>query len=205
MASTTPKEKLLAAVADVALAGGIADRSLRAIAEAAGTSHRMLIHHFGSRESLLVEVIRAVEARQRGALSELVAKSTEVPADLADRFWKHLRSPELAPQERLFFEVYGQALQGRRWAKPLLEGVVEDWVGPVAAMLEAEGISPDTARTVARLYVAVGRGLLLDVLATGDGHEVDTAMQYFSEMLLAHLAGSGVHANVPVTDGGSPG
>ena len=190
MSSATPKEKLLEAVADVALAGGIADRSLRAIAEAAGTSHRMLIHHFGSREGLLIDVIRAVEARQRDALSELVAESTEVPGDLADRFWRHLRSPELAPQERLFFEVYGQALQGRQWAKPLLEGVVEDWVGPVAAMLEAEGISPDTARTVARLYVAVGRGLLLDVLATGDGHEVDMAMQYFSEMLLAHLAGS---------------
>jgi AcrR family transcriptional regulator len=205
MASATPKEKLLEAVADVALAGGIADRSLRAIAEAAGTSHRMLIHHFGSREGLLVDVIQAVEARQRGALSELVAESTEVPGDLADRFWKHLRSPELAPQERLFFEVYGQALQGRQWAKPLLEGVVEDWVGPVAAMLEAEGISPDTARTVARLYVAVGRGLLLDVLATGDGHEVDMAMQYFSEMLLAHLAGSEAGASAPWDGGGSPG
>jgi AcrR family transcriptional regulator len=190
MASATPKEKLLEAVADVALAGGIADRSLRAIAAAAGTSHRMLIHHFGSREGLLVDVIRAVEARQRGALSELVAESTEAPGDLADRFWKHLRSPELAPQERLFFEVYGQALQGRQWAKPLLEGVVDDWLGPVAAILEAEGISPDTARIVARLYLAVGRGLLLDVLATGDGDEVDAAMRYFSEMLLAHLAGT---------------
>src|ERR1700685_4733069 len=110
MASTTPKEKLLEAVADVALAGGIADRSLRAIAAAAGTSHRMLIHHFGSREGLLVDVIRAVEARQRGALSELVAESTEVPGDLADRFWKHLRSPELASPEQLFVAVLRPAL-----------------------------------------------------------------------------------------------
>jgi AcrR family transcriptional regulator len=201
MASTTPKGKLLEAVADVALAGGIADRSLRSIAEGAGTSHRMLIHHFGSREGLLVDVIQAVEARQRGALTELVAGSSEVPGDLADRFWKHLRSPELAPQERLFFEVYGQALQGRRWAKPLLEGVVEDWVGPVATMLEAEGISPHAARIVARLYVAVGRGLLLDVLATGDGNEVDMAMQYFSEMLLAQLGSEALRLG---TAGGSP-
>jgi len=204
MANATPKERLLGAVVDVALAGGIADRSLRAIAEAAGTSHRMLIHHFGSREGLLVEVIRAVEARQRAALSELGAESGEVSGELVDRFWKHLRSPELAPQERLFFEVYGQALQGRPWAKPLFEGIVEDWVGPVAAMLEADGATPETARTVARLSVAVGRGLLLDVLATGDGHEVDAAMQFFSDMLLAQMAGSMVRANVPVTDGDSP-
>jgi AcrR family transcriptional regulator len=202
MTSATPKERLLASVIEVALAGGVADKSLRAIAEAAGTSHRMLIHHFGSREGLLVEVIRAVEARQRAALSELGAESGEVSEELMDRFWKHLRSPELAPQERLFFEVYGQALQGRPWAKPLFEGIVEDWVGPVAAMLEADGASPQTARAVARLSVAVGRGLLLDVLATGDGDEVDAAMQYFSEMLLAHLTAARARADVPGADGG---
>jgi AcrR family transcriptional regulator len=192
MANATPKERLLKAVVDVALAGGIADKSLRAIAEAAGTSHRMLIHHFGSREGLLVEVIRAVEARQRAILSELGAASGELSGEQpVDRFWKHLRSPELAPQERLFFEVYGQALQGRQWARPLLDGIVDNWIGPVAALLDANGASPETARTVARLSVAVGRGLLLDVLATGDDHEVDTAMRYFSEMLLSRLGASG--------------
>jgi AcrR family transcriptional regulator len=204
MTNATPKERLLTAVVDVALAGGIADKSLRAIAEAAGTSHRMLIHHFGSREGLLVEVVRAVEARQRAVLSELGAVSGNLSGEgeLADRFWKHLRSPELAPQERLFFEVYGQALQGRQWAKPLLDGIVENWIGPVAAMLEAGGVSPETARTVARLSVAVGRGLLLDVLATGDDHEVDAAMRYFSEMLLSRLGVPGGRANAPAADGG---
>ena len=190
MENATPREKLLAAVTSVALAEGISDKSLRAIAEAAGTSHRMLIHHFGSREGLLVEVIREVEARQRAALGDLVTDPGEEPAELGLRFWERLRSPELAPQERLFFEVYGQALQGRRWAEPLLDGIVENWVGPVAAMLEAHaGIGPETARTIARLQVAVGRGLLLDVLATGDVREVDAAMRYFQEMLLGRLAG----------------
>lgn len=192
--SADPKEKLLAAVVDVAVAGGIADKSLRAIAEAAGTSHRMLIHHFGSREGLLVQVIREVEARQRAVLSELSADSAHSvesgeAGELSDLFWKHLRSPDLAPQERLFFEVYGQALQGRPWATPLLDGIVENWVGPTAGMLEAAGIDPATARTVARLYVAVGRGLLLDVLATGADKEVDLAMRYFADMLQAKLSG----------------
>jgi AcrR family transcriptional regulator len=187
MSQATPREKLLAAVVEVALAKGIAGQSLRAIAAAAGTSHRMLIHHFGSRERLFVEVVRAVEARQRAILSELGSGSDEASGDLAERFWKHLRSPELAPQERLFFEVYGQALQGRQWAKPVLDGIVENWIGPAAGMLEEAGVSPETARVIARLYVAVGRGLLLDVLATGDGQEVDAAMRYFSDMLSAHL------------------
>jgi AcrR family transcriptional regulator len=185
MAGATPRERLLDAVVDVALADGIADKSLRAIAAAAGTSHRMLIHHFGSREELLVEVIGAVEARQRAILTEM---ATGPLPEQGLRFWEHLRGPDLAPQERLFFEVYGQALQGRRWAQPFLDGIVENWVSPVAAMLEAEGASPAVARALARLTVATGRGMLLDVLATGEEEEADASMRIFSEMLRAYLA-----------------
>jgi AcrR family transcriptional regulator len=49
-------ETLLAAAVDRALHGGIADLSLRQTAAAIGTSHRMLIYHFGSREGLLAAV-----------------------------------------------------------------------------------------------------------------------------------------------------
>jgi AcrR family transcriptional regulator len=184
-----PKERLLEAVVDVAMATGIADKSLRAIAAAAGTSHRMLIHHFGSRERLLVEVIRAVEARER----LLTAAMTGTPEEAGQRLWEHLRSPQLAAQERLFFEVYGQALQGREWATPLLEGVVEDWIAPVAAAFEAAGTTKATSRIVARISVAVTRGLLLDALAKGedqDNQEVDAAMRFFQQMLFAYLSGA---------------
>src|SRR3984957_21201613 len=98
MTAPAPKERLLNAVVESALTDGIADKSLRAIAAAAGTSHRMLIHHFGSREGLLVEVIHAVEARQRAVLAELARNGGEEPAARDMRFWEHLRSPELAPQ-----------------------------------------------------------------------------------------------------------
>jgi AcrR family transcriptional regulator len=186
MAGATPKEALLAAVLDVALADGIADKSLRAIAEAAGTSHRMLIHHFGSKEALLVEVIRAVEARQRSALAALHGD----PAEVGPAFWAHLRSPELAAHERLFFEIYGQALRGRSWATPLLDGIVEDWAEPLAAAFATSGATFDRSRVLARLCVAVSRGLLLDVLATGDEVEVDAAMDCFAHMLNTYLAGT---------------
>jgi AcrR family transcriptional regulator len=182
-----PKQRLLDSVLEAAMEGGIADKSLRAIAEAAGTSHRMLIHHFGSREGLLVELIRALEQRQRDVLAELVSSGVADQAEPDLRFWEHLRSPELAPLERLFFEVYGQALQGREWATALLDGIVEDWVRPVAETLVADGLDAQSARVVARLGVAVTRGLLLDVLATGEDREVDAAMAYFSGMLASSM------------------
>jgi AcrR family transcriptional regulator len=190
MTQASPRDRALDAVVEVALNGGITGLSLRGIAEAAGTSHRMLIHHFGSREGLLVEVVRAVEERQRAVLSKLSGQPGDPSADLTLRFWQHLRSPELAPQERLFFEVYAQALQGRPWAEPMLDGIIDDWAAPVAGMLEAAGASPATAATVARLSVAVGRGLLLDVLATGDEAATDAAMRLFADLLLGYLGGT---------------
>ncbi len=184
-----PRDALLAAVVAHALANGIADQSLRSIAETVGTSHRMLIHHFGSKEGLLVEVIRAVEARQREVLSELRTEGGDPdPVAAGQRFWAHLCDPALAPQERLFFEVYGQALQGRPWAAPLLAGIVDDWVGPLSEWLASSGPGgreapgDAAARVDARLMVAVARGLLLDLLATGDRDAVDAAHARFTDL-----------------------
>jgi AcrR family transcriptional regulator len=187
MSGDTPRDKLLAAVVEAALAGGIADKSLRAIAAAAGTSHRMLIHHFGSREELLGEVIQVIVDRQRATFRELEASAEEVSGEIVVRVWDRFRSPDLAPQERLFFEIYGQALQGRQWAQPLLRAAVGNSAGMLTAMLEADGIAPEAARAVARLEIAAGHGLLLDVLATGDDEEVGAAVRHFADMLVAHV------------------
>jgi AcrR family transcriptional regulator len=183
MSVATPKQRLLNAVVDAALDGGIGDKSLRSIAESVGTSHRMLIHHFGSRDGLLTEVVRAVEQRQRAALADF-SQEGAAPVEGAKAFWQHLCAPELAAQERLFFEVYGQALQGRAWAAPLLEGVVSDWIGPLSQLLVAGGADPEQGPVRARLALAVTRGLLLDLLTTGDADAVNAAMDLFAQLLL---------------------
>ena len=68
VAASQARDRLLAAAVQQASAGGIADLSLRELASAIGTSHRMLIYHFGSREGLLIAVTQAVEVRERTAL-----------------------------------------------------------------------------------------------------------------------------------------
>jgi len=172
------RERLLGAAVDHALEHGIGELSLRGLAAALGTSHRMLIYYFGSRQGLFVEVIRAVEARQREALASLADDPDATATDIARRLWQRLIDPALAPQERLFFEIYGQALQGRPHAVPLLDGIVESWVGPAAELAVARGADPELARASARLGLAVVRGLLLDLLATGDVAGVNAAMEH---------------------------
>ena len=187
----SPRDRLLAAAVDHVAGHGVAGLSLRDLAAAIGTSHRMLIHHFGSKEGLLVEVVKVVEARQRAALADLTA--ADIPLEEAGlRFWARLTDPALDGQERLFFELYGQALQGRPWARSLLDGIVDDWLAPLAAALTAAGLPASTASTDARLALAVARGLLLDLLATNDHTAVTAAMSRFQSLL---LGSPGVHGS----------
>jgi AcrR family transcriptional regulator len=182
MRTSQARERLLAAAVHHALEAGIADLSLRQIAAAIGTSHRMLIYHFGSREGLLVAVTQAVEERERAALME----SGLTPED-ARRSWERLSDPSLWPQERLFFELYTYALLGRPGTEGFLDGIVESWVAPVADALVKAGADEWTARADARLGLAVVRGLLLDLLATGDRAGVNDAYERF----LQHVTGRG--------------
>ena len=175
MATSQARDRLLAAAVDRALDTGIADLSLRQIAAAIGTSHRMLIYHFGSRDGLLAAVTQAVEEQQRAAL---LASGTATAHD-ARQSWQRLSNPRLWPQERLFFELYAYALRGRPGTEGFLDGIVESWVAPVAAALVEAGADERTARADARLGVALGRGLLLDLLATGDRAGVDEAYERF--------------------------
>jgi AcrR family transcriptional regulator len=182
-----PRERLLAAAVDYAARHGVGDLSLRRLASALGTSHRMLIYHFGSKEGLLVEVIRAVEERQREALAQLRHDPSLPTPELMRRMWQRLADPALWPQERLFFEVYGQALQGRAHAAPLLDGIVDSWLEPLSELARDLGLPEASARADARLWLAVTRGLLLDLLATGDRRGVDEAMERFRSLLEASL------------------
>ncbi|MFJ9968158.1 TetR/AcrR family transcriptional regulator [Streptomyces avermitilis] len=173
------RAQLVNAAVDYVAAHGIADLSLRGLGAAIGVSHRMLIHYFGSKEHLLVEIVRTSEQRQRDLLSRLRLEPGLSPADAARLLWQQLTDPRLAGQERLFFEIYGHALRGRPEAAPVLEGLVNDWLEPLVAAEVAAGTDPAVARNRARLGLATVRGLLLDLLATGDRAGVNAAMEDF--------------------------
>jgi AcrR family transcriptional regulator len=176
----TPRERLLQGAIEHVSEHGVGEISLRGLAAALGTSHRMLLYHFGSREALLIEVIRAVEEQQRAALAQILEEEAGAPPAMTmRRMWARVADPALWPNERLFFEVYAQALQGDPHAAPLLDGIVDLWVDPLTEIAVAQGRPRDEARADARLGVAVVRGLLLDLLATGDRAAVDAAIERY--------------------------
>jgi AcrR family transcriptional regulator len=188
MAPGDARRRLLEASIEYVANNGLTDLSLRRLAAELGTSHRMLIHHFGSKEGLWVAIIREVEQRQLAAIGDVVPGSAASFADAMRAWWRHISDPALWPNERLFFEVYGQALHRNGPAAELLDGVVDTWVEPIAEAGVAMGLAPDTARASARLGIAVTRGLLLDLLATNDREAVDAAMEHWIALNEAYLA-----------------
>jgi AcrR family transcriptional regulator len=172
------RDRLLAAAVAIAMRGGIADLSLRELAATIGTSHRMLLYHFGSREGLFAAVTLAVEEAERATLREAGA----IGADDARRFWARYSDPGLWPQERLFFELYVHALLGRPGTEGFLEHVVTGWLEPLTAAIAESGTDPRRARAASRLSMAVTRGLLLDLLATQDVEAVTEAFELFLQL-----------------------
>ena len=123
------RQHLLDALIDDFARGGIGDRSLREIAEAVDTSHRMLLHHFGSRDELLLTIVDEIERRQMSTLPD----ADTAPADAMAAMWADVRRPELRPFERLFFECYARGAQGEQPYARMVPGAVESWLAEVDA------------------------------------------------------------------------
>ena len=190
MAPGEARQELLDAAIDFVVGHGLTDLSMRGLAAELGTSHRMLSHHFGSKQGLWVAIIEEVEARQLAALADLAPDPSAALGDALRTWWKHISDPSLWPNERLFFEVYGQALQRRPPTDALLDGIVDRWIGPAAEMGVARGVRREDAVAFARLGLAVTRGLLLDLLATEDRAGVDHAMELWIRLNEQALGGA---------------
>jgi AcrR family transcriptional regulator len=189
MPRQSARRRLLDAVIEHFSTEGLGDQSLRHIADAVGSSHRMLHYHFGSREGLLLAVAQEVETRTQGELTSTVQHAGGATDDMIRHVWAYVSDPELGPFERLFFALYGRALQGEEALRPLLDGDIPRWLDLNVAAARDAGIdaTPEAIRVHARLGLAVVRGLLLDLLATGERDEVSAALEVFA----ARYAGAG--------------
>jgi AcrR family transcriptional regulator len=168
------RNELLDALINAFGTGGIGGRSLRDIGAAAGTSHRMLLHHFGSRDEMMLAIVEQVERRQTAMMTNL----GDDPADAFAAMWEDLRRPELRPFERLFFECYARAAQGEDPFTRLLPQAVNGWLDAV------DERTPGKAdRAMVRLGLAVSRGLLLDLAGTDDDDGVNAAAARFVALL----------------------
>jgi len=163
------REALLEACTDHALAHGLPDR-MGPLAAAAGTSTRMLVYHFGDRDGLLRAVLRRARERQLTAFGDLlrVRPDEAYPVTLR-RAWAGISGAEGRPYLRIFGERREGAVD-ELWPGFRTEATT-DWLGPLE-----QGLGRPELATLA---LAVIRGLLADLDATGDAARCDAALDAF--------------------------
>ena len=185
------REELLGRVSAYVAEHGLAELSLRPLAEAVGSSPRTLLYHFGSKEAIVTAVLRAVRARQLAVFDRLRRTEVTTPGAICRAAWTYMSDPSIGPLLRLFFETYALALRDPMRFPGFLEGAVEDWLAFLAEPLLASGISRERARVVATIVLAGYRGFMLDFAATGDAQRIGAAIDAWVEALdaLTHPKG----------------
>jgi AcrR family transcriptional regulator len=170
------RAELLDAVVDYTVEHGFSEVSWRPVAAALGVSPTTLVHHFGTKEQMLVAILGRL--RERIAAANDRAGQQPDLATAARAAWTRTSDPQQWPEFRLFFASYGRALQAPQQFEGFLKRVVADWM---SVLVDAQGpdTDPATATRMATLVIATIRGLLLDLLATGDRDRVQDAAGSF--------------------------
>ncbi len=173
------QRELLEAAYRYVLGNGLAGLSLRPLAQAIGSSPRVLLFLFGSKDGL----IRALLARARqDELDYLDAlrQSRGTPEDLAQaghQVWSWLAAPSHRALLALWAEGYARSLFGEPgpWAD-FGAATVRDWLELLAARQPAATRDTQAGQDERTLLLAVLRGALLDLLATSDTDRVTRAV-----------------------------
>ena len=187
MTRPRPRDVLLERATDFYAVHGVGDTSLRTLASAIGTSQRMLHYHFGAREDLLAAVIERVVTHEVTRLDRLFSEVDD-PVEAGWRNWEEAAATAQAFGP-LFFELSSHAMRGRPYAVRLGDVVV---AAQVAAFRRAYAVVTDDghAEVLARLTLAVGQGVLFQLLIDGDRPAADAAVQELTRMVRARLEGA---------------
>jgi AcrR family transcriptional regulator len=164
-----------------ALSHGIEDLSLRPVAAAIGTSARMLVYHFGSREKLLHAIVLALRRREDATVRDWWKQAGRAGtlADFVRWYWRRLSAREAKPAGRLIFEVYAMALRDPHRFRGVLEDPVSYWKD----LARRSGGRSSEADAQATFALAAVRGLFLDRIASGNLRRIRGAAEKLARSL----------------------
>ncbi|MBV8728029.1 MAG: hypothetical protein JO233_09590, partial [Candidatus Eremiobacteraeota bacterium] len=97
--------------------------------------------------------------------------------------WDVMSAPSSMSAFRLFFEVYGLALQDRKRFAAFLKRVVQDWLSFISEPLQKQGWRRREAEAFATVLIAGYRGFMLDLCATGDRERINAAVDLWLEKI----------------------
>ncbi len=176
------RDELIAKSLEYFLEYGVAGLSLRPLAHKIGTSARMVVYHFGSKDDLIAEVMDEVRARiQKSFAGVLMVSKARPSGRVIHTFWAWMIQPSNVRYLRLLLEVQVLAMQNPARYARYLERTSSSWLEIIEASLPPSREN----RIVATLWTAVIDGLLLEYLSTGDDQRTTKALDFFSGLMNA--------------------
>ena len=168
------RETLLPRLAEHVLEHGLAGASLRPLAKAAGTSDRMLIYHFGSKDELVIALLEHVAGMYSGAL-EMAYPSEPATSrrDCAQRLLAIGRAPMFAPFLRLWWEIVAGAAKDDAAYRASAAAMMDSQLAWFEAHLPPD--DPDPQAGAKLVALAVEGALMMDAIGLGDVGEAGLA------------------------------
>ncbi|MGI8904057.1 MAG: TetR/AcrR family transcriptional regulator [Solirubrobacteraceae bacterium] len=173
---------LLADCTDELLRHRLPGLTLAKMATAAGTSSRMLLYHFNTRDQLVLQALGEARRRQQQGFGELLTPRPGVPyATVLTEAWDRITAPDLRPYLRLFGQLHDPPSQRTPWTEFRARSIT-DWLPTIEAGLRADGRSDAVALSTA--VNAVIRGLLQDLNATADHQRTTDGLRAIAKLLI---------------------
>lgn len=160
---------------------GLGSMSLRPLAEAVGTSDRMLIYYFGSRDGLVAAIAAQAAELLAAALPGVGGhRGPRTARTWVRRSWELFSDPAVRPALNLLFELDVLGARGPGPAHDAALVVAQRWSEVVDAALAAFGVPAERRRrgltelVAAALFGLVLRSLLDDppTFPTGEAREL---------------------------------
>jgi AcrR family transcriptional regulator len=176
---TERRRQLRDAALEYLVEHGVAKLSLRPLAAKLGTSPRILMFHFRSKEGLLLDVLQELSARLQASFKKIagadLGPGRESPITL---FWKWASMEKNGRYLRLLYEVQIIAIQNPPEYGRYLKKISLDWL---ATALQATS-EPLRSESMGTLCIAVFDGLFLELMSTGDRKRLTKALNLFVSM-----------------------
>jgi AcrR family transcriptional regulator len=173
------RAELLDAVVHYLAEQGLANVSLRPMASRLGVSVNALVHHFGSRDDLIVAALRRSETVQQQIENQWLVRRPQLSqADLLRAWWRWITaSPQNLAVVRLGIEAAALDATVTGLPRRVRGDQIGIWRSNIEQRLLAEGVALPTAIIEASLAKAMFTGLVVDLLATGHRARLSRALE----------------------------
>ncbi len=173
------RDALLERIAAYVNEHGIIALDLDALAASLNMTTSHLREFFDTKHDIVVALMSKNRVGHREALAAAAADPASTLLQRSRALWSFIANHE--SELRLFFEAFGISMHDATYGD-FVHGV-DDWIDLGKEALIKRGVSPDRIDPLATLTLAVFRGAMLDLCATGERARIKAAMELWFEII----------------------